>query len=143
MVPIVSKLGLPVPAVLGAQRHPIDEQEGRRSVYQFRHFVQALLVRKLLWERVPSEHIAVLMAGRGTKETERMLLGGIEMVARAGEGESGSAVASLAPGTVETWRRVQVVPGVELHFRDGLTKLRAADLKSSLAALEKALRQAD
>ena len=115
------------------------EKEGRQASYQFRHFVQALLVRKLLWERVPSEQIAVVMAGRGTEETERMFLGGIEMVARAGGGESGSA----ASGTVETWRRVQVLPGVELHLHDDLKTLRATDLKNLLAALEKALRQAD
>jgi DNA-binding transcriptional MerR regulator len=119
------------------------EKEGRRSVYRFRHLVQALLVRKLLWERVPSEQIAVLMAGRGTEETERMFLGGIEMVAKD-EGSGGAhASRSLAPGTVEAWRRVRVVPGVELHLRDDLKKLRAADLKNLLAALEKALRQAD
>ena len=93
-------------------------------------------MRKLLWERVPSEQIAVLMDGRGTEETERMFLGGIEMVARAGEDESGSA----ASGMVETWRRVQVMHGVELHLRDDLKKLGAADLKNLLAAIEKALR---
>jgi DNA-binding transcriptional MerR regulator len=113
------------------------EKEGRRSVYRFRHFVQALLVRKLLWERVPSEQIAVLMAGRGTEETERMFLDGTEMVARADGRESGSAV---APGTVETWRRVQVVPGVELHLRNDLKMLGVAELKELLARLETALR---
>ena len=117
------------------------EKEGRQASYQFRHFVQALLVRKLLWERVPSEQIVVVMSGRGTEETERMLRGGIEMVGRGGEDRNGQE--SPASGMVETWRRVQVVPGVELHLRDGLKKLRAADLKNLLAALEKALRQAD
>jgi hypothetical protein len=38
---------------------------------------------------------------------------------------------------------VWVASGVELHLRDGLKKLRAADLKNLLAALEKALRQAE
>ncbi len=108
-----------------------------------RHFVQAVLVGKLLWESLPSEQIAALMSGRSKEEPERMFLGGIEMVARADGGESRSAVASVAPGTVATWRRVQVGPGVELHLRDGLKKLRTADLKNLLGALEKVLRQAD
>ena len=115
------------------------EKQGRHSVYGFRHFVQALVVRRLLRDRVPSEQIAVVMAGRGTEETERMFLGGIEMVARAGEGRR--AQGSPAPGSAETWRRVQVISGVELHVREDLQKLGAAELKELLARLETALRE--
>ena len=118
------------------------EKGGRRSVYGFRHFVQALLVRKLLWERAPSDQIAVVMSGRGTEETERMFLGGIEMVAKEEGRGSALAAGSLPPAATETWKRVWVAPGVELHLRDGLKKLGAADLKNMLGALEKALRQA-
>ena len=71
------------------------EKVGHRASYGFRHLVQALLVRKLLWERVPSDQIAALMAGRGTDETERMFIGGIEMVARS-EGSSGAAGSAAA-----------------------------------------------
>jgi DNA-binding transcriptional MerR regulator len=123
-------------ATLGCIDPP--EKEGRRSVYRFRHLVQALLVRKLLWERVPSEQIAVVMSGRGTEEIERMFLGGIEMVARAGEDRN--AQESPASGMVETWRRVQLMPGVELHMRDDLPKLSVAELKELIARVETALR---
>jgi hypothetical protein len=58
-------------------------------MYGYRHFVQALLVRKLLWEHLPAERIAGLMAGRSTEEAKRMLFGGVEMVAR----QSGGVVA--------------------------------------------------
>jgi len=115
------------------------EKEGRRSVYRFRHFVQGLLVRKLLWERLPSEQITVVMAGRGTEETEQMFLGGTEMVFRAGEDRN--AQESPASGAVETWRRVQVVPGVELHIRGDLPKLGVAERKALLARLEGLLRR--
>jgi DNA-binding transcriptional MerR regulator len=110
------------------------EKDGHRASYQYRHLVQALLVRKLLWERVPSEQIAVLMAGRGTEETGRMFIGGIEMVARAG-GNSGGA------DSAETWRRVRVAPGVELHLRDDLPKPKPAELKKLVGRLERALRR--
>ena len=73
------------------------EKEGRRATYHYRHLVQALLVRRLLWERVPSDQIAVLMAGRGTEEIGRMFLGGIEMVARAEGNRGGAAPGSPAP----------------------------------------------
>jgi len=111
---------------------------GRRSVYRFRHFVQGLLVRKLLWERIPSEQITVVMSGRGTEETERMFLGGTEMVFRAGENRN--AQEPSASGKVEAWRRVQVIPGVELHVRNDLPKLCVAELKELLARIETALR---
>ena len=97
-------------------------------------------MRKLLWERVPSEQIAALMAGRSTEETGRMFLGGIEMVARA-EGSQGGA-GSTAAAAAETWRRVRVSPGVELHLRDDLPKPKPRELKQLVERLERALRRA-
>jgi hypothetical protein len=79
------------------------------------------------------------MSGRGTEETERMFLGGIEVVARAGEG--GNAQESPASGMVETWRRVQLMPGVELYLRNDLPKLGIAGRKELLARLEEFLRR--
>ena len=117
------------------------EKEGRRSIYQYRHFVQALLVRKLLWERVPSEQIAVVMSRRATEETEQMFLGGTEMVVRTSGGEDGPVRHhSRVSRPVETWRRVQVMPGVELHLRNDLPALGEAELKELLVKLETTLR---
>ena len=118
------------------------ERVGKRVVYGFRHFVQALLVRRLLWERMPSERIVVLMAGRSTAETRTMLLDGVEFFVRAGAGEKGrEVVASLAPGLAEAWKRIQVAPGVELHIRAGLPKRRPGALKQTVELLERALRK--
>jgi hypothetical protein len=63
---------------------------------------------------MPSEWIAVLVAGRGTTETKRLLVEGIEIVVRQGAGLSAE---TPAPGVPETWRRVTVAPGIELHLR--------------------------
>ena len=115
------------------------ERKGRQVVYGCRHFTQALTVRRLLLERVPAEQIAVLMAGRSTEETERMFLGGIEMVAKTGE--DGSVPGVPPQRIVETWRRLQVVPGVELHLRHDIAKLRGAARKDLLESLEVVLRQ--
>jgi DNA-binding transcriptional MerR regulator len=71
------------------------ERAGKQVVYRFRHYVQALLLRKLIWERVPSEKISVLMAGRSTAETKQLLFDGIEIVARKSEG-GGVCAASTA-----------------------------------------------
>jgi hypothetical protein len=54
-------------------------------MYDYRHFVQALLLRRLLWEHLSAERIAALMAGCSTEEVKRMLFEGIEMVARQSE----------------------------------------------------------
>ena len=116
------------------------EKEGRRSIYQYRHFVQALLVRKLLWERVPSEQIAMVMSRRATEETEQMFLGGTEMVAKAGGSGAPHALRSFSQVSIETWKRVWVMPGVELHLRNDLPALGEAELKELLVSLETALR---
>ncbi|MEX2580599.1 MAG: MerR family transcriptional regulator [Verrucomicrobiales bacterium] len=123
-------------ATLGCIDPP--EKEGRSSVYRFRHLVQALLVRKLLWQRVPSEQIASVMSGRGTEELKRMLLEGIELVARGGGDRNRQE--SPAPGMAETWRRVQLRPGVELHVRGDLPRLRQAELRRLLERVEIALK---
>ncbi|MFT4548482.1 MAG: hypothetical protein ACI9UA_005288 [Pseudoalteromonas tetraodonis] len=69
-----------------------------------------------------------------------MFIGGIEMVARSEGSDGAEPSATLQP--VETWRRVQVSPGVELHLRPDLPKLRPAELKKLVERLERALRRA-
>jgi len=107
------------------------ERAGKEVRYLFRHYVQALLLRKLLWERVPSERITELIAGRSTAETKQLLFEGIEIVARHGEAEE----------EVESWKRIRVTAGVELHVRHDLPKPRPKELKKLLAHLETALRK--
>ena len=63
------------------------EKNGRLASYGFRHFLQALLVRKLLWLRLSSEQITTLLVGRTTVDLESMLVGGVELVARCGGGD--------------------------------------------------------
>ncbi len=114
------------------------ERVGKQAVYRFRHYVQALLLRKLLWERVPSERIAALMAGRSTAETKRLLFDGIEIVARQSDAAGGSSSTSA---TAEPWKRIGIAPGIELHLRGDLRKPKPAELKQWLALLETALRK--
>jgi hypothetical protein len=104
--------------------------------------VKALLVRKLLWERVSSEQITALLAGRSVEETKRMFLGGIEMVAKP-EGSQGTVASeSMYPKTAQTWKRIELAPSVELHIRDYLAKPKAADRKTLRRQFEAALRNA-
>lgn len=119
-------------------------RRGNRVFYGFHHFVQALLVRKLLWEQVPTERIAVLMAGRSTDDTKRMFLEGVEMVVRGGDAESlsrSTAVISAAPGAVEAWRHIGVANGVQLLLHCDLPKPRPAEVKEWMARIEAILRK--
>ena len=113
------------------------ERAGKQAVYRFRHYVQALLLRKLIWERVPSEKITALMAGRSTAETKQLLFEGIEIVARKSKGGE-SATAST---TGEAWKRIGIAPGIELHLRGDLPKPKPAELNQIIARLETALRK--
>jgi DNA-binding transcriptional MerR regulator len=114
------------------------ERLGKQAVYRFRHYVQALLLRRLIWERVPAERIAALMSGRSTAETKQLLLEGIEFVARQSDPVGGSVHADKA---ADTWKRINVVPGVELHVRADLPKPKPAELRQWLSRLESALRK--
>lgn len=115
------------------------EKDGRRTSYGLRHFLQALLVRKLLWDRVPAERIGAIMSGRGSEELERMLLGGVEIVARVGG--TGGPPEDVAVRE-EEWKRLDIAPGVELHLRDGVPRGSPRWRKMVIERLEAALRRA-
>ncbi len=119
----------------------VPEKRGRLAAYGFRHFVQALLVRRLLWERMSSERIVALMAGRGTDELQRMLLGGVEIVARAGVGGDEEEQSEPAESLAELWNRVRVVPGVELHLNADLPRFKPTEFKRVMARLKEVLRR--
>ena len=115
------------------------EKRGRLASYGFRHFLQALLVRKLLWQRLSSEQITALFVGRPTAELERMLLGGVELASRT-RSDDGEADTSR-PGSLEAWSRVRVIPGVEIHLSSELPRLRPGDLKQLVERMELVLRK--
>ena len=95
------------------------EKAGKNAVYFFRHFLQGLVVRKLLWERIPSERIASLMRGRSNAEYRRMLLEGVELIAAGGGTESRSAA---GVGESQTWKRITLSPGIEVHLGENLPR---------------------
>ncbi len=118
-------------------------REGRRAVYDYRHFLQTMLVRRLLWERVPADRIASLIARKNTWEMERLFLGGVRFVA----GSEVEPTANLAncnrlseDARSEIWSRTLVAPGVELHLQNDVPMLRGTRLRSLLLRLGVVLR---
>ena len=127
----------------------VPEKDGRRSRYGLRHFVQALLVRRLLWQRVPSDRIAGLVAGRSLQDTEKMFLGGVEIVAQVG-GESGGkwrrsnpyleTLRACASNSVTGWVRAALAPGIELHLSDKAPKLTPEERQQLVKRIEQIVR---
>ena len=109
-------------------------RSGRKAAYGFRHYLQGLVVRKLLWERVPSDQIVAVMRGRADADYKRMLFEGVELVSRGG-GEG-----AVDPGGTRTWMRTEVGPGVELHTLADMGALRDEEVERVLARVREVLR---
>jgi DNA-binding transcriptional MerR regulator len=103
------------------------KRAGKRVVYRFKHYIQGLVIRKLLWEKMSSDQIATLMAGKDTGELKRLLLEGIEIVAAGG-----SEKADTRPTDGGTWKRVVLSPGVELHLESSRRKLSKEEVEGVL-----------
>jgi DNA-binding transcriptional MerR regulator len=118
-------------------------REGRRATYGYRHFLQALLVRRLLADGVPARRMQELVSGSGD-ELKRMILGGVEMVMRPGGG--GEAVArpnryqetlrACAENSVSGWLRVALGEGIELHVSEKRPKITAEQRRQMLKRIE-------
>ena len=53
----------------------------------------------------------------------------------------GAADLAGSSGVAETWKRIVVAPGVELHLRGDLPKLRPGEVEELLSKLELVLRR--
>lgn len=127
---------------------PAEEKQGTASVFGFRHLLQLLVVKKLQAEGLPIRAIRELVTGPKTERQLERLLGVEQGTAPAARGEALSylesllqkgsssplpsspppsarqAPASAPPGSPsaaprETWARVELEPGLELHVSDG------------------------
>jgi DNA-binding transcriptional MerR regulator len=130
---------------------PAEEKQGTASVFEFRHLLRLLVVKKLQAEGLPIRAIRELVAGKTERQLGRLL--GTEQGQAPGSpatrGEALSYLESLlrkspsaplpssapSPPTArafsqaplaspsaaprETWARVELEPGLELHVSDG------------------------
>jgi DNA-binding transcriptional MerR regulator len=108
------------------------ERDGKQVVYRFRQYVQALLLRRLLWENLPSAAIATVMAGRTTAELKQLLLEGIEILPRS----TGRPKSEPVAAGREKWNRIVIAQGVELHLREGLKRPDEKQLRQWLRRVE-------
>ena len=111
------------------------QRVGRKASYSFRHYLQGLLLRKLLWERVPSTQMVAVMRGRTVAEYKNLLFEGIEIVPSLSRDQTGAA--SSAESTA--WARHGVGPGIELHLRSDRPPLNEEEVKNVLESVRIAL----
>lgn len=123
-------------------------REGRRATYGYRHFLQALLVRRLLADGVPVRRMQELVSG-SDDELKRMILGGVEMVMRPGGSEEAEerpsqyqqVLRACAEKSVSGWLRVALGEGIELHLSDKRPKMTAEQRRQMLKRIEELVKE--
>lgn len=123
----------------------LDEplKAGRYAVYTYRHLLQVLLVRRLLAEGYGAGAIGDLAVSKTDAELEALLEGGVQLTVEAANPALGfleqirrrqsvptaeqtrdnlkgfTAPPSPSPDRRSTlWKRVEILPGLELHVRE-------------------------
>lgn len=115
----------------------------RKAIYSYRHFLQALLIRRLLADGVPVRRMPGLVSG-SVDELKRMILGGVEMVLRpegGGEAEAQpnryqQTLLACAEKSVSAWTRVAVGEGIEIHLSDKRPKMTPEQRRQMLKRIE-------
>ena len=126
---------------------PAEEKQGTASVFGFRHLLQLLVVKKLQSEGLPIRAIRELVTGKTERQLERLLgveqgrasgpaargeaLGYLESLLQKGpssplpssppppaQAPSSALSGSPSASPRETWARVELEPGLELHVSD-------------------------
>jgi DNA-binding transcriptional MerR regulator len=114
----------------------VPVREGREALYGFRHYLQALLVRKMLCQRVPSEKMAQILSSKTISEYKNLLLQGIELVVKPTPPQNWPTFV----GGTETWKRLRISEGVELHLHQETGRLAPKSIPVLLEKIEAVLR---
>lgn len=124
------------------------EKDGRSAIYGFRHYLQALLIRKLLYLRCSPESIRITLKGKSDKQYKDMLFADLDIVSSASpiavlpssvEPPAKSSAAPASPGE-ELWTRIPLGPGAELHLQGQVGSLSPAKKKKLLKQIENHLK---
>ena len=122
---------------------PAEEKQGTASVFGYRHLLQLLVVKKLQAEHLPIRAIKDLVTGKTERQLEKLLgaeqerapgspgreeaLGYLESLLKKGAPSPApppsapppvAFMASPSASTRETWARVELEPGLEVHVSD-------------------------
>jgi DNA-binding transcriptional MerR regulator len=101
------------------------DKDGRRAIYGFRHYLQALIIRKLLYLRYAPESIHAALEGKSNRQYKEMLFADLSIVtghgsralANASGRDAKGGSAPVPPATHEIWTHIHLGPGMELHLK--------------------------
>ena len=91
------------------------ERVGKEARYTYLHLLQALVIRRLLFEGFTAPALLKMLAGKGEADYEATLAGNLAVGAVVAREEPAAVPATPAPSII--WRRVEVAPGLEVHLR--------------------------
>ena len=129
-----------------------EEKQGTASVFGYLNLLQLLTVKKLQAEHLPIRKIRELVAGKSEQELETLLGIGSTAPKKSRETDAKRYLESLLapaptteaapprqtapPDQSQSWQRVEIEPGLELHIRSDYAPPTSARTKS---LLEKAI----
>jgi len=105
------------------------DKDGRRAMYGYRHYLQALLIRKLLFLRFTPEGIHEALKGQSNREYKAMLFAELPISRAQGSGIVRAAMGDRKEALRahhEIWTHIHMAPGIELRLKG-----QAGDLSKS------------
>lgn len=96
------------------------DKDGRRAIYGYRHYLQALIIRKLLYLRYAPESIHDALQGKSNREYKEMLFAELPT---SRTHASGHQLATMGERTAapcaqhEVWTHIHLAPGIELRLK--------------------------
>ena len=117
------------------------QKDGRRAIYSFRHYMQALLIRKLLYLRCPPETIKDTLQGKTIKQYKSMLFSDLDLVPSQPSKVAFTVDTKATEPTTETWNRITLSPNLELHIKKPTKRMSAKERKALIAQIEAELKR--
>ena len=117
-------------------------KDGRRAIYRFRHYLQALLIRKLLYLRYSPESIRLTLKGQTNAQYREMLFVDLETAPSDQSAAKFSPKQSLGKpaSNPESWTRITFGTDAELHLKDQPGRISPSRRKELLRQIEKYLK---
>lgn len=121
------------------------DKDGRRAIYGFRHYLQALLIRKLLYLRCSPEDIRAALTGKSTAEYKTMLFSdlritSVRQISSETHGDDDEEQTPTATSS-QTWTRISLGANAELHLKHSAKRLSPAARTELLQLIERELRK--
>jgi DNA-binding transcriptional MerR regulator len=105
------------------------DKDGRRAIYGFRHYLQALMIRKLLYHRYAPESIHDALQGKSNRDYKDMLFAELPTSRDHGSGHIRAVMGERTDTPSahhEVWTHIRLAPGIELRLKG-----QTADLNKS------------